>query len=138
MWHGCYRHYSVSFRGKGMTVQFHPLFNAIPLDGICFILLWLFAVWQLANLGPIGFFFFYFLSGKDMFINIRHNCAQKMFFVNSWITSVYLNFRHWNLLYTRNPFALKVRRKGLPFPNFHSGKSYLVKITVFLHFSNLC
>ena len=36
-----------------------------------------------------------------------------------WITSVYLNFRHWNFSH---------RGKS---PHFHSGKSYVKKITVY-------
>ena len=80
------------------------------------------------------------LAGKFtvmvMFINIRYNCpfqenSKKGFL---WITSVHLNFRHWNFSYRRKPRL----RKYLLHHHLQIFIQGRVMLKQCLFFSNLC
>ena len=49
LWHGCYRHYSVSFYGRGMTVQccLTVQFNVVP--HLMTVYTWLMAWWYILD-----------------------------------------------------------------------------------------
>ena len=70
----------------------------------------MFIIWHFVDIVQLLYLLIYcgsFLEFyvKDMFINIKHNCA---FQENSiWITFVYLNFRHWNFSHRRKPWLRK-------------------------------